>query len=176
MKRIEIAGQRFGRLVVVKFHGPNSIWECLCDCGETKLVKGGSLRNGSTRSCGCLNREQAASIKFSHGEARVHNLSPEYRAYGYAKTRCQNPAAYKYPSYGGRGIQFKFKSFEEFLAALGRRPSEDHSVDRIDNNGHYEPGNVRWATRSQQMRNRRPIGRNDGQEAGDHSAESSVSL
>ena len=80
----------------------------------------------------------------------------EYKAYSHAKSRCNDPnhAAYKW--YGGRGIEFRFKSFEEFIEHIGLRPSPKHSLDRINNNGHYEVGNVRWATKKEQMFNRRP--------------------
>lgn len=90
-----------------------------------------------------------------HGHTRPR--TPEYRAFMNAKTRCENPRCEKYPIYGARGIRVLFASFEQFLVELGRRPSPAHSVDRIDNDGHYAPGNVRWATRSEQRMNQRKV-------------------
>ena len=89
-----------------------------------------------------------------HGAARKGRVTPEYRAYHGAKCRCTNPNEPLWKYYGGRGIKFLFISFEEFFACVGPRPI-GMSLDRINNNGHYEPGNMRWATRSQQRRNRR---------------------
>jgi hypothetical protein len=82
--------------------------------------------------------------------------SPEYRAYTDAKGRCNNQNTHNYAAYGGRGIQFKFKSFNAFYAEVGARPSSEYSIDRIDNNGNYEPGNIKWSTGSEQTLNRRP--------------------
>jgi hypothetical protein len=95
-----------------------------------------------------------------HGQAKHgEHRSREYRAYEAAKQRCSNPKNPVWRYYGGRGIEFRFQSFEEFFAALGRRPSPQHSIDRKDNNGHYEAGNVQWATRPKQSLNRRYLGR-----------------
>ncbi len=90
-----------------------------------------------------------------HGECINGRRSPEYNSYMLARSCCCNPKNPKYPSYGERGIEFRFKSFEDFLSAVGRRPSEGYTVNRIDNNGHYERGNVEWATRKKQQRNMR---------------------
>ena len=88
---------------------------------------------------------------------RTHGMrkSPEYRSYAMARNRCKNPNADRWAEYGGRGIEFRFVGFEAFFAEVGPRPSLKHSVDRMDNNGHYEPGNVRWALHKDQCRNRR---------------------
>jgi hypothetical protein len=91
-----------------------------------------------------------------HGAALKGRRTPEYRAFDGAKERCLNPRNKDFHRYGGRGIKFLFHSFEAFLAAVGPKPSPDHSIDRMNNEGHYAPGNVRWATRSQQASNRRP--------------------
>lgn len=157
---VDLTGQRFGRLVVVRYLGrprnsksslsTHSLWECLCDCGKTSRPNSQSLRKGKTKSCGCWIDE------FIGNQARTHGMSksPEYISYHEARKRCQNPKVIRYPQYGGRGIEFRFESFEEFLAELGRKPSPQHSLNRIDNDGHYEKGNVEWATAESQSRNK----------------------
>lgn len=91
-----------------------------------------------------------------HGEQRFGITTPEYSAYQNAKARCCTPSSSSYMNYGARGIEFRFLSFPEFLGVLGRRPTRVHTLDRINNDGHYEKGNVRWSTRVEQSRNRRP--------------------
>lgn len=90
--------------------------------------------------------------------AKTHGMtrSPEYVAYINAMMRCTNKSREDWANYGGRGIEFRFTSFVDFLAVIGKRPSRKHTLDRIENNGHYEVGNIRWATRTQQNRNQRP--------------------
>ncbi len=151
-KTIDRTGQRFGRLVAIRFldkQEGGSRWLCQCDCGNTTLVAGAAL-GARVNSCGCWRRDRAA-------KARTHGLSKsgEYQIYQAAKKRCSNPNDSHFELYGGRGIEFRFEDFPQFLVELGPRPSDYHSVDRIDNNGHYEPGNVRWATASEQSRNKR---------------------
>lgn len=148
-------GKRFGRWLVFSFFAqlPNQIyWLCRCDCGVWKTVLAPSLVNGRSQSCGCLGRELTVLRGFRHGWSDT----PEYRAFIKARGRCTDPDNYAYsPNYGARGIEFRFTSFEQFIADIGPRPSSKHSLDRIDNEGHYEPGNVRWATMGVQLRNRR---------------------
>ena len=157
-QRLELVGKRFGKLLVVKVvrcTPRGMLWHCICDCGaETELVTG-NLTSGNTRSCGCLKREMVAAKNYRHGLLRRGNQSPEFNAYLNAMSRCENPDNKCFANYGGRGIRFRFVNFEEFFMALGPRPSRDHSVDRKDNDGDYEPENVHWATRSEQQRNRR---------------------
>jgi hypothetical protein len=153
-KILDLAGQRFGRLTVLHLTASQragAYWACRCDCGVVKSVLSNSLRRGATQSCGCLHRELVAE-KFS-----THKMSetPEYGIWLNMRTRCTNPRRKDWPRYGGRGIECRFTSFEQFLAEIGPRPSPRHSVDRINTNGHYEPGNVRWELPKQQNRNRR---------------------
>lgn len=146
-----IKGLRSGKLLVVDFAGfshprtRHSAWNCLCDCGKTTVAFSGNLKAGTKRSCGCLK----SSCQVKHGKSE----SVEYAAYHGAKHRCNNPNNPLYAEYGGRGIEFKFKSFLEFFAHVGPRP-EGFSLDRKDNDGHYEFGNVRWATQREQLMNR----------------------
>lgn len=150
---LKLRGFRSGRLVGVAPHHQNArkqwFWLCQCDCGEEKVVFGPKLKDGRQKSCGCWRADHPGGL--IHGLAKT----PEHRSYMYARTRCNNPNTKSYKYYGGRGIQFRFASFEEFLAELGPKPSPRHSVDRINNNGHYEKGNVRWATAAEQNANKR---------------------
>jgi hypothetical protein len=149
-KAIDLMGQRFGRYLVVAYAGRNKYaaaqWLCRCDCGVEKVVSANPLRMGKSNSCGCLKVESR----------KTHSMSktPEYRAFMDAKHRCTSPSTSNFSRYGGRGIEFKFASFDEFYADIGNRPSQDHSIDRIDNNGNYEVGNVKWSTRHEQLCNR----------------------
>lgn len=150
MKKLDLAGSKFGRLTLVKVVGVNKskqrLWLCVCSCGNEHVASQAHITRGKTISCGCFRKERATK----HG---MHN-TPEWAAYGHAKQRCR-PTHSKHEHYHDRGITFEFNSFEEFFEEIGRRPSPKHSVDRIRNNEGYKPGNVRWATKSQQERNRR---------------------
>lgn len=146
---VDLSGMRFGKLVPLKMiEGPGrQVWECLCDCGQTARVTKDHLFN-NTRSCGCLRRKP-----------RLHGLSRtvEHNAWWYMITRCGDPGRPEYPRYGGRGIKVceRWQEFVNFLADMGPRPSPRHSIDRIDNDGNYEPSNCRWATPVQQSTNTR---------------------
>jgi len=155
---INRTGQRFGRLFVLGYAGKIrkvTAWFCLCDCGAITKVVGSRLHNGTSQSCGCLQRELAKTRSISHGDTAGGHIASEYYSYIRAKSRCQNPANKDYANYGGRGIEFRFASYAAFFAEMGRKPTRKHSLDRIDSNGHYEAGNVRWATDTQQAQNKR---------------------
>jgi hypothetical protein len=150
-------GMKFGRLTVVsKSVGRLTYWNCICDCGKRTQQTSNQLRKGKAKSCGCYRSEIISVLRVTHGEYRHGKTTAEIGSFKSAKSRCTNPRNKKYQSYGGRGIEFRFESFEQFLAELGRKPSPSHSLDRYpDNDGHYEPGNVRWATPKQQANNTR---------------------
>jgi hypothetical protein len=158
-QRLDLTNQQFGKLTALFFAWPSargggSVWLCACECGKLAFVKSQSLTHGYTKSCSCLRRERLIKWNIdrsTHGA--IH--TPEYWAYKGAKGRCTNPRNRSYKDYGGRGIEFRFTSFQEFLKAVGYRPSPLHSLDRIENDGHYEPGNVQWATKEHQANNRR---------------------
>lgn len=156
---MNLANHIYGRLCVAGYAG-GRYWFCKCICGNTIKVRNSHLRKGHTRSCGCLAKETVTT----HGETLNGVWSREYRSYMSAKERCQNPKSSKYQYYGGRGIEFRFTAFEQFLAEVGRRPTKEHSIDRIDNDGHYEPGNIKWSTRSEQRQNRRQAVRTGGKD------------
>lgn len=156
----DITGQRYGRLCAIGYVGTNyrgnSLWLCLCDCGKSIAVDGCCLRNGNTQSCGCY---QKSLIAEQGKRKRKHGMrnSPEYVVWRNMLLRCEDPNADSYPLYGARGIKVcdEWHSFENFISDVGRRPSKNHSLDRIDNNGNYEKLNVRWVTVKQQANNRR---------------------
>lgn len=165
---IDLTGQRFGRLVVLSRaeNGPRNApyWNVRCDCGTERVTRGASLRTGGSKSCGCLVKDNNRRRETTHGEAQGtdHNATPEYNAWSSMKGRCHNPRDKGYPNYGGRGIEVCESwrnSYQAFLGDVGRRPGPGYSIDRIDVNGNYEPGNVRWATARQQVRNRRVKGK-----------------
>ena len=150
MKTIDLGGKRFGRLVAQRReYGTKRVsWRCLCDCGRECVVNGDVLRASRQISCGCWRIEQ----RFRHGGS----YTAEYRVWWAMKQRCENPRGQRYPDWGGRGISVckRWQDFANFFADMGKRPG-GLTLDRIDNDGNYEPGNCRWTTPAEQMRNRR---------------------
>lgn len=152
MKSIDLTGRKFGRLKVVdqaetikqKIH-----WNCMCSCGNKKAINGHSLRKGLSKSCGCLQVES----RYKHG---MSNTS-EFKTWASMLFRCLNKSDRKYKHYGGRGIKVCDRwlcSFSNFYKDMGARP-KNLSIDRINNEGDYEPSNCRWATYKQQNNNTR---------------------
>ena len=163
--RIDMTGQRFGRLTVTEFaftkhyggSGRHTHWRCQCDCGEQTIVSRTNLMNGSVASCGCVRFANNAANATRHGHKRGSG-SPTYKSWYAMRQRCNDPNQIGYAKYGGRGVTVceRWSQFENFLADMGTRPP-GHTLDRFpDPAGNYEPSNCRWATPLQQRHNRRP--------------------
>lgn len=153
---IDLTGQRFVRLLVLSRHGSDQYkqarWLCKCDCGNEIIARSNHLRRGLVQSCKCLQKERASVANSTHNDSGT----VEYNAYIRMKDRCNNPNNNNYRHYGARGIvvcERWLNSFENFLIDMGRRPI-GRSLDRINFNGPYSPDNCRWATSSQQVKNK----------------------
>lgn len=162
--KVDLTGKKFGHLTVKEFIGSTIVsgeskrlhmWKCECDCGNIISKSYSYLKNKSIKkSCGCKVHEP------------IHNMnkSSEYKIWSAMKQRCYNPKAKHYKSYGGRGITVYEpwkNSFIEFYNYIGPRPSKNHSIDRMNVNGNYEPGNIRWVTQELQNKNKRKISKSN---------------
>ena len=154
---IDLTGRSFGYWIVVCRSGLPNHWVCQCICKTRKAVLGSNLKAGMTRSCGCKAKELLSVSNRHHGHAPITGLTSEYVAWCNIKARCGNPNRDDYPRYGGRGIMVcnRWLDFKNFLADMGLKPDPSLSIDRINNDGNYEPGNCRWATQSEQNNNQR---------------------
>lgn len=166
----DLTGQKFGRLTVTGRDPVNRRpvkWMCRCECGTEKSIYSDALKRGRSTSCGCYRKEASLAVMLANRAAFIgarlrHGMfdTPTHRSWNSMLQRCGNPNRDNYEFYGGRGICVcdRWKTFENFLADMGERP-EGCTLDRYpNNNGNYEPGNCRWATHAQQMKNRRVRG------------------
>ena len=162
MALIDLTERSFGRLRVASRaeNAPNwqPRWRCICECGKSVTVLGSSLREGRSRSCGCLRREVSTVRRnqLRHGHATKVGVSSTYRTWMAMVQRCTNPARKDYKNYGGRGITIckRWHVFDNFLADMGERP-EGCSIVRRNNSKGYTKANCRWSTPKEQANNRR---------------------
>lgn len=160
MPMTDLTGQVFGYLTALapttERRGGQVVWRCRCVCGKEHLAVGWNLTQQRVKSCGCYRRIWVAERNGRHGAAARGRVTPEYRTWLRMKARCYNPRAGRFDRYGGRGIVVAKRwldDFGQFLADMGPKPSPRHELDRINNDHGYEPGNCRWASRQEQMRN-----------------------
>lgn len=162
-------GDIFVKLTVIEIYRDEIRWraKCKCECGNIVDSQVAHLLSGGVQSCKCFRSSRNAYLSTTHGEGKGINRTPEYRVWESMKQRCLNPFNRSFQDYGFRGITIYddwIDSYEKFLAyllsSIGRRPSSDHSIDRIDNNGDYEPGNIKWSTREEQQNNTRWVKKN----------------
>jgi len=156
----DITGRVYNFLTVLGYAGktegsnPRHSWYMKCVCGVVKRIPAGNFKSGNCKSCGCMHYILIGNGKRTHGMTST----AEFRAWTSMKSRCLSPSNKFFAHYGGRGIKVCnrwLESFENFYEDMGPRPSSDHSIDRINNHGNYEPGNCRWTTRTVQQRNTR---------------------
>lgn len=150
-------GDKFERLIVLsKAENSNTghiRWNCRCACGKEKTIQQRSLVSGNTKSCGCYCKDNNRILRTKHGGY----YTAEYKAWQHMIQRCNTPTHQSYKDYGGRGIKVceRWKDFKNFINDMGQRPSDKHSLERVDVNKDYEPANCKWATYKEQANNRR---------------------
>lgn len=159
----DLSGRVFERLTVKAREGTRGgkrAWRCQCACGASVVVRTDHLTLGRVKSCGCFSSDVTAARNMSHGLSHL----PEYDTWLHVIARCTNEKSASWSKYGAQGITMCARwreSFEAFFEDMGRKPSPQHSIDRIDNARGYEPANCRWATITEQNRNRRCVKRTD---------------
>jgi len=159
MKRKELEGKQFGRLLVLRHHRSTrhgAMWSCLCACGAEKPIYASALTTGRTVSCGCYSAERTRGRR-THGATSGGKRSPEYSSWTAMWDRCRNTKSKAYKNYGGRGITVckRWLRFDQFIADVGKKPTLAHTLERKNNEGMYRPSNCRWATKQEQQNNTR---------------------
>jgi hypothetical protein len=155
-----ITGQLFGRITVLSFrdiHKRRTRWYCVCSCGEKLTCSGSALKTGNTRSCGCLKRDTTIERNITQSTTHGMTATSIYNVWASMKRRCCRPSSQDYKNYGGRGITVceRWLEFENFYEDMGDRPSNQYSIERIDNDGDYCLDNCKWILTSNQAKNRR---------------------
>lgn len=154
---IDLTGQKFNRLTIIELYSTNPTkWLCICDCGKETIVESNNIKNGNTKSCGCLRNEKIKKLSTKHGHCK-NKLSRIYKVWRGMIARCTNPNINGYKNYGGRGITVckRWLEFENFLKDMGEPPTNKHQIDRINNEEGYYKKNCRWVLPKENNRNRR---------------------